>query len=320
MRTAAWLLTLSVAAGASIAHAQGPTNQQLAQALFDEARELMDKGDYAKACPLLERSEKLDPGGGTLLNLAICYEGAHRLATAYTTFNEALSIARKGSRKDREDIAVAHLDALAPKLPKLRVSLAEQDDTVVVQLDDTVMGTAVLGVLTPVDPGPHHVRISAHGRTPWEWSGTLAEGEKKELEAVLPPLAPADPCAQNPASCAQTGLGLVAREAPVHRDDKRWSPVSYVALAVSGVSLATSLVTGILAVTAKSAFEGECIPSRNYCADPVKGASDLDQLKTMAWTSTITLGVGAVAFVVMLAWPKRVVAPKTEPGGVAFAF
>jgi hypothetical protein len=315
MRRIAVALAFALTATGSVARAQAPTNEQLAQALFDEGRELMDTGDpekIAKACPLLERSQKLGPGGGTLLNLAICYERAHRMATAYTTFNEALSQARKAGRQDREDIALTHLDAIAPKLPKLRVSLQENIDTVVVQIDETLMGPAVLGVLTPVDPGPHHVRVSAQNRTPWEWSGTLAEGEKKELDVILAQPAPADPCAFAPDKCAK------AKAAP--HQEKRWSPVSYVALAVGGVSLTTSLVTGILALGAKSAFEGECIPSRSYCTDPAQGASDLDRMKALAWTSTITLGVGVVAGVVMLAWPKRVILPKIEANGVAFRF
>lgn len=309
------LLAVALGAAPAVAQAQGPTNQQLAQALFDEARELMDTNEpdkIAKACPLLERSQRLEPGGGTLLNLAICYEGEHRLATAYATFNEALSQARKAGRHDREDIALSHLDTIGPKLPKLRVSLQENLDTVVVQIDETMMGPAVLGVLTPLDPGPHHVRVSAQNRTPWEWSGALAEGQKLELEATLPPLAPIDPCAAAPEKCA------LHKTAP--HEEKRWSPVSWVALGVGGVSLATSLVTGILALGAKSTFENECIPSRNYCTDPAQGASDLDRFKALAWTSTITLGIGVVAGVVMLAWPKVVVAPKVEPGGVALRF
>lgn len=309
------LIVLALMTMPSAVLAQGPTNQQLAQALFDEARELMDTNEpqrIAKACPLLERSQKLEPGGGTLLNLAICYERSHRMATAYATFNEALSQARKAGRHDREDIALSHLDIIAPRLPKLRVSLQEPLDTVVVQIDETVMGPAVLGVLTPLDPGLHHVRVSAQNRTPWEWRGTLAEGQKLELEATLEPPAPVDPCVVAPEKCAARKTEPLA--------EKRWSPVSWGALGVGGVSLTISLVTGILALGAKSTFENECIPSRNYCTDPAQGASDLDRFKALAWTSTITLGIGVVAGVVMLAWPKRVIAPKVEPGGVAFRF
>jgi hypothetical protein len=47
-------------------------NPAAAQALYDEARRLSQGGNYADACPKFKESYQLDPGGGTLLNLADC--------------------------------------------------------------------------------------------------------------------------------------------------------------------------------------------------------------------------------------------------------
>ncbi|MEO8874495.1 MAG: hypothetical protein ABI461_02820, partial [Polyangiaceae bacterium] len=65
----------SIAAAAmlatGLAHA---ADTAAAQALFSDARKLMNDGKYADACPKLEESENLDPGMGTMYNLGDCYE------------------------------------------------------------------------------------------------------------------------------------------------------------------------------------------------------------------------------------------------------
>jgi hypothetical protein len=53
------------------AGAQGPAASPLAQTLFEEGRALMLKGDAATACPKFAESQRLEPAGGTLLNLAV---------------------------------------------------------------------------------------------------------------------------------------------------------------------------------------------------------------------------------------------------------
>jgi hypothetical protein len=52
------------------ARAQGASKQAAAQALFDEAKKLMGKSDFAAACKKFEGSQELDPAPGTLFNLA----------------------------------------------------------------------------------------------------------------------------------------------------------------------------------------------------------------------------------------------------------
>ena len=57
-----------------------------ARALFAEGRKLVDEGNYAEACPKLAESQKLDPGGGTILNLGICLRQQGRNAEAWETY------------------------------------------------------------------------------------------------------------------------------------------------------------------------------------------------------------------------------------------
>jgi hypothetical protein len=107
---------------ARAAPAEGESDERaLATALFREGRRLMAEGRPAEACPKLEESQRLDPGGGTLLNLALCHELEGRTATSWSEFANALSIARRDHRDDRAAEAQRHMASLEPKLARLRL-------------------------------------------------------------------------------------------------------------------------------------------------------------------------------------------------------
>src|SRR5271156_1769624 len=86
-----------LASGAARAQAPAPpasaTDKVAAEALFEEGRRLVAAGSFADACPKFADSERLDPSGGALLNLASCYEKLGRSATAWVTYREAASAA-----------------------------------------------------------------------------------------------------------------------------------------------------------------------------------------------------------------------------------
>lgn len=87
-------------------------DQALATVLFDKGRQLISEGQVSQACPAFEESERLDPSGGTILNLALCHELEGRLARAWSEFNEAVMFARKDGRRDREVAATDRARAL----------------------------------------------------------------------------------------------------------------------------------------------------------------------------------------------------------------
>src|SRR5262249_15720737 len=146
---------------ASLEARANPNDVTLAQSLFEEARKLMAQKRYAEACPKLAESQRLDPGGGTLLNLAACHEGEGKTATAWTDYNEALSLARRDNRKEREARARERIAALAPRLPHLTVKVAAAGSDVKVMVDGTDLGRAAWGTRTAMDPGTHVVVATA---------------------------------------------------------------------------------------------------------------------------------------------------------------
>src|SRR5687768_15625872 len=69
--------------------ADNADNAATAQALFDEGKKLLAQKRFAEACPKFETSQKLDPGGGTLLFVALCHKEVGKVATAWAEFNQA---------------------------------------------------------------------------------------------------------------------------------------------------------------------------------------------------------------------------------------
>lgn len=66
---------------------------------------LLQEEKAREACPKFAESQKLDPGTGTLLNLANCYEVAGQLASAWASYVEAENSAKRDHRPDRFEFA-----------------------------------------------------------------------------------------------------------------------------------------------------------------------------------------------------------------------
>src|SRR5437868_2773215 len=97
-------LLLSLLTAPAPAQAASPTadDKALATILFRDGRTLLAAGKVLEACLKFEESQRLDPAGGTILNLALCHEREGRLARAWSEFKEAEAVARGDGRSDRE--------------------------------------------------------------------------------------------------------------------------------------------------------------------------------------------------------------------------
>jgi hypothetical protein len=202
-------LTLCAAAVApGSARAQATADQRAAaQALFDDARKLMADKRYADACPKLEESQHLDPGVGTLLNLADCQVHTGKTATAWTNFLEAAYQAKAIGQTKRENTARARAAALEPKLSRITILAVLGGSAggtgLTIKRDGEVVAASLVGTAVPVDPGEHVVSASAPGRQSWESKVTVhPDGQQvtisvPQLEEVAP--APAPPPEVKPA-------------------------------------------------------------------------------------------------------------------------
>jgi len=170
----------------------------LATLLFEQGRELIAQGQIPEACQKFAESQRLDPGGGTLLNLARCHEQEGRLASAWSEFQAAQSMARDGGRPDREAEAAYHISALEARLSRLSIVVPAAADLtgLVVERDGRELGRGAWSTAIPVDGGEHVVRATAPGRQPFTVTVVIAREQEQMtlqvpiLTALAVPVAP----------------------------------------------------------------------------------------------------------------------------------
>jgi serine/threonine-protein kinase len=166
-----------------------PSQKITAESLFQEAAQLMERGDYAAACPKLEASEALDTAVGTLLYLADCYEHSGRLASAWARFNEARSLARAQNMPDRERIAAERVTALEPRLARLTlVVFGSRPADFSIRLGGAAVPAASWGTAMPLDAGEVEVEAVAPGYEPFRTRLLIPTEPGARITLVIPEL------------------------------------------------------------------------------------------------------------------------------------
>ncbi len=281
-RLAAALLLL----GAPAVAAEPTASQRAtAEALFEQASALVDQGRFPEACEKLAASQELDPGLGTLLYLADCYDRAGRSASAWALFREVQARSRRAKEPDREQIAAERANALDGKLSRLELRVAPSRRVAGLELllRGAVVPSASWNVAVPIDPGTVRIEARAPGKKPWSVQVDVLSGpsartvELPELAAAEQPLMalPAGgPATDSSTGSAQRGAGWIL------------GGVGLVGLAVGGFF-------GYRAYAKNKSSLGECrADAPNACS--AEGASQRDEAATAARLSTIITASGAM--------------------------
>lgn len=165
---AALLVTTSTLVASSAGAQSSSRDRAAAEAMFQEATTLMDAKKYAEACDKFAASQQLDPGLGTMLYLADCYDRAGRSASAWALFREVEDRSRRAAQPDRERIAGERATALEPKLSKLEVRVAPKQRVrdLELRVGGSVLPQASWNVALPVDPGVTKIEARAPGKRP----------------------------------------------------------------------------------------------------------------------------------------------------------
>ncbi|MDB4937821.1 MAG: hypothetical protein JWP87_4793 [Labilithrix sp.] len=280
-------LACAAAATAPDAHAQEATTTGTATVLFDQAVALMERGNFAEACPKFARSNELAPNGGTLFALAECYERSGKVASAWVTYKEAAIRANAAKRADAEKKATESADRLAASVSKLVIQVPPSAaiEGLAIELDGRAVARAEWGVATPIDPGPHKIQISAPGRI--STTRDVAFDRVAAQKEVTVPDLEAQPAA--PAAAADEG-------APRGNGQRI---AGFVVGGVGLVGLALGTVFGLSASSKNDDAAGHC--RDNLCDSEGirldKDGRDAATISTIAFIAGGTLAVGGLVLV-----------------------
>jgi hypothetical protein len=320
-RPGRWVAVATTAFALAAPRAAHASDQATAQALFDQGRKLMAEERWAEACPKLEESQRLDPAGGTLLHLALCREHEGLVATAWALYQDALAQAKHDSRKDRAKIAQERIDALGPRLPRIRVKVAvgnRRAEGFTLLRDASVVGEAQWGELLPVDPGPHVLAAKARGRRPWTARVDVAPNAREvvvevpELERELD-TEPAAGLPPRPARLDEAARGDGQRTAGL------------VLSGAGAVGIIVGSAFGLVSLSKNSEADKECAPP-DFRLCSAKGVEAGSSAESAGNVSTVAFVAGGLfltgGLVLYLTAPSGrstslAVAPSVSAGGAS---
>ncbi|HEY4156882.1 MAG TPA: hypothetical protein VGM29_02250 [Polyangiaceae bacterium] len=290
-----------------------------AEAIFNDAKRLLTKGDWQGACEKFAGSFELDPAVSTLVKIAKCREHEGKLASAWYEYQRALKLNRELAsselrRQELEHFIGGEVDKLLPRVPKLRVVLDAPPAGVELTRDGKLM---TLDESIPVDPGEHVLVVSAPGYAVQTQTVSLSAGQTLsvpfKLDALPPAIAPANPGAPPPASPpvlppTSPAPGSAAPvpspqshaiAAPAHSAQR---DTGWILLGVGAAGLAESALLGWRTLSLVSTSNGEC-PSAGCSARGLQMRSDARELQTLSIVSGIAgaLSVGTGVVLISLA-------------------
>jgi hypothetical protein len=320
-----YLAAALVAAGLSltgVAHAE-PTAEEraLATTLFRDARALMKDGHVPEACRKFEESERLDPGGGTLLNVAVCHEAEGRTASAWSEFTEALRLARSAAREDRVRLAEERLAVLEPHLSTLVIEVPAAADLpdLEVRRDGSLVGRAAWGGAMPVDPGEHVVVASAVGKAP-QWFTASVPAGPGVTKVTLAPLRDEEPSAGG-LSAAAMPAAITPAPGDAPHDSASTSPAPeagrtqrVAALSVAAVGAAGLVAGGVFGALALSEqHRANCDSGAKVCTSEAAYATNQDSVRHGTYATVGFVGGGAAVVAGAILWFTAPRAPSAVP-------
>ncbi|NUO54917.1 MAG: tetratricopeptide repeat protein [Polyangiaceae bacterium] len=285
-------------------------DKALAEALFQQGKQLFDAGKTAEACARFEESQRLEQKLGTLLNLAVCHEKQGKTASAWAEFTEAVNLAEKRGEADRAAFARERATALAAKQSTITIQLKGDAPGLIVVVDGKDL--SVHGAALPVDPGRHRVEAKAPGRKPWSMDVDVPQGPVS-LTVDVPQLEE-DVSAPPPETKNERPAGTAppTTAKPDKEPDAGIHPAVWPCFGVAVAGVVIGAVTGGLSLSKAKDLKKECVGG--VCLGEQR--EELAEANTLANVSNVAFPVAALGgalgvLVIMVTLPD-------DPGPVAF--
>ena len=305
LRTATALtIVLAVVGASGAARADEAAKPQVrADALFKEGRQLLDQKKYDEACAKLSESQRLDPGAGTLLALALCHEGQGKTATAWAELDEAAKLGRKVGRQDLASAAEKRARIMEPNLSKLIIRMPKEGPKqelvdLTVKVDGAKIPLEDFGAPFAIDSGEHKVDMTAKGKLPktqiirMSGAGTIEiVVDKLEDAPAAAAVAVSEPVSQTTTRSAPVKIAPLTEpppdgESPTRGSAQRTFGVVLGALGIGGLGAGGYFAAKAISDGAAARCNGPC-PA---------GASDAnDRAKQSTTNAIIAFSSGTVA-------------------------
>ncbi len=281
MRASSVLVLVAMCGWPTLARAQPEATP--ADVLFREGKALMDAGRVEEGCAMLASSHKVEAAGGTLVNLASCYERLGRYASAERALREALLLAQQAGRSDAEAFVNERLEAISKNVSTLHIVLGERraaEDSSL-EVDGARVSFEGTEIRLAVDPGEHSILVETRGAPLWR-DRRRVEGPGSVTEVLVgpppEPMTPADPPVVATPEAAPTSVDPLV-------------PLGITGLALGGGLLIGGIVAGAIAATTWADASERC-PEVD-CDDPV-GIAGAENAQVFGDTATGLLVAGGV--------------------------
>ncbi|MEP7052428.1 MAG: hypothetical protein ABJB12_18820 [Pseudomonadota bacterium] len=324
------LLVCAVGLVPRLGHADpSPAEISAARRAFETAVNLENAQHWAEAALKLREALVVKDTPGLRFHLAHCETEQGQLVEAALDYDRASALLAQGAKApDVQKLLASSSAALGQRIPRVGVDIPSDLLLPVAALDGKIYPPSEISLGVAVNPGEHHLTVSASGRRTFERTFSLKEGQALQLRAELPLVTAAGAPPPAPASVQAPPL-TAASSSDTPRSAHLASHSSTEAYLLIGESLLTvaGLAVGIGYTGAASSANDRVDTARTRidqasrgdvaacgtptgslagaCSDLRGAIDDHDRAVMLSDVGFVTAGVGAAALVTtLLVYPR----------------